>query len=268
MAASERSRMPGTGFVPAIEVIGLTLTFGGLNAVDDLSFSVAPGSIKGIIGPNGAGKTTLFNAISGINRPTSGKILLGGQDLTALRPHERAALGLSRTFQNLQLFSEMSVLENVMVGAHPRMSGGWLSGLFARGDVQERAFEAEAWRLLSLLGLEARAGELAADLGFADAKLLEIARAMAAKPQVLLLDEPIAGVPLADQNRILDVIRAINGEGVTILLVEHNMRVVMSACEDILVVNYGRRLAEGKPAEVARNPDVISAYLGGDPSHA
>ena len=268
MASSENSLVPDTATAPAIEVLELSVTFGGLNAVDKLSFSVAPGSIKGIIGPNGAGKTTLFNAISGITQPSSGKILLDGRDLTALRPHERATLGLSRTFQNLQLFPEMSVLENVMVGAHPRMSAGWLSGLFAQGEVEEQAFEADAYRLLSLLGLEARAGELAADLGFADAKLLEIARAMAAKPRVLLLDEPIAGVPLADQNRILDVIRAINANGVTILLVEHNMRVVMSACADILVVNYGKRLAEGKPVDVARNPDVIRAYLGGEMSHA
>ncbi|MES2051025.1 MAG: ABC transporter ATP-binding protein [Pseudomonadota bacterium] len=253
---------------PAIEVRALTVTFGGLQAVDKLSFTVAPGTIKGIIGPNGAGKTTLFNAISGITQPTSGNIMLDGTDITALRPHQRAALGMSRTFQNLQLFPQMSVLENVMVGAHPRMSAGWLSGMFGLGGVEERVYEAEAYRLLALLGLETRAGDLAADLGFADAKLLEIARAMAAKPRVLLLDEPIAGVPMEDQNRILKVIRAINADGVTIVLVEHNMRVVMSACADILVINYGKRLAEGKPADVARNPEVIRAYLGGEAVHA
>ncbi len=265
MASPEATRAASA---PALEVSALTVTFGGLHAVDDLSFTVASGTIKGIIGPNGAGKTTLFNAIAGVTPPTSGGVTLEGTDITALRPHRRAALGLSRTFQNLQLFPEMSVLENVMVGAHPRMSGGWLSAMFASGGVEERAIEAEAYRLLALLGLEARAGDPAADLGFADAKLLEIARAMASRPRVLLLDEPIAGVPLVEQNRILEVIRAINADGVTIVLVEHNMRVVMSACADILVVNYGKRLAEGDPAEVARNPEVIRAYLGGEVAHA
>ncbi|MEO8858857.1 MAG: ABC transporter ATP-binding protein [Burkholderiaceae bacterium] len=252
----------------AIEVRDLTVRFGGLNAVDALTFTVNAGAIKGIIGPNGAGKTTLFNAISGVIAPTRGSVALDGQDITALRPHQRAARGMSRTFQNLQLFAEMSVLENVLTGAHPRMQGGWWAGLFGLGGAQQHAFETEARRLLGALGLESRAGDRAADLGFADAKLLEIARAMAAKPKVLLLDEPIAGVPLEDQNRILEVIRGINAEGVTIVLVEHNMRVVMSACHDILVVNYGKRLAEGAPAEVARDPEVIRAYLGAEPIYA
>lgn len=252
----------------AIDVQDLTVSFGGLNAVDGLTFTVHAGTIKGIIGPNGAGKTTLFNAISGVISATSGTVALNGESITALRPHERAARGMSRTFQNLQLFSEMSVLENVLTGAHPRMHGGWWSGLFGFGGGEEAAFEDKARRLLQLLGLETRAGERAADLGFADAKLLEIARAMAAKPKVLLLDEPIAGVPLEDQNRILEVIRNINKEGVTIVLVEHNMRVVMSACHDILVMNYGKRLAEGTPAQVARDPQVIRAYLGAEASHA
>lgn len=264
MAQSERAFGP----LSSIEVRDLTVRFGGLNAIDALSFSVAPGSIKGIIGPNGAGKTTLFNAISGIVAPTLGKVSLEGHDITQLRPHERAARGISRTFQNLQLFADMTVLENVLVGAHPRMQGGWLAGLLGTGVAQAQAFEAQAMHLLELLGLAARAGELAGNLGFADAKLLEIARAMAAQPRVLLLDEPIAGVPLADQNRILDVVRAINADGVTIVLVEHNMRVVMSACHDILVVNHGKRLAEGSPAEMVRHPDVIQAYLGGQVHHA
>jgi len=252
----------------ALEVRHVSVAFGGLRAVDDLSFTVEQGAIKGIIGPNGAGKTTLFNAIAGVTAPTSGQVLLHGVDVTALRPHRRAALGLSRTFQNLQIFSRMSVLENVMVGAHSRLHAGWLAGIFALGGREERVAEAQAMKLLAMLGLESRAGELAADLGFADAKLLEVARALASKPRVLLLDEPIAGVPLSEQNRVLDVIRAINATGVTIVLVEHNMRVVMSACHDILVINYGKRLAEGDPAAVARNPEVVRAYLGGEVVHA
>ncbi|CAN5716005.1 hypothetical protein BH09PSE5_BH09PSE5_23960 [soil metagenome] len=151
-----------------------------------------------------------------------------------------------------------------MVGAHPRMNAGWIVGLFGLGGAGERVAEAEALRLLTMLGLQSRAGELAADLGFADAKLLEVARALASNPKVLLLDEPIAGVPLSEQNRVLQVIRDINATGVTIVLVEHNMRVVMSACADILVINYGKRLAEGDPASVARNPEVVRAYLGGE----
>ena len=252
----------------SLELAGVTVTFGGLRAVDALSFSVTSGSIKGIIGPNGAGKTTLFNAISGITAPESGRVLLGGRDVTALRPFQRAALGLSRTFQNLQIFGDLSVLENVMVGAHPRLHSGWLAGLTGRTRDEDQRAEEVAFQKLSMLGLETRAADLAGSLGFADAKLLEIARALASEPQLLLLDEPIAGVPPADQARIADIIREVNGAGVTIVLVEHNMRVVMNLCADILVMNYGARLAEGEPAVVARDPDVIAAYLGPEARHA
>ncbi|MGH8796994.1 MAG: ABC transporter ATP-binding protein [Caldimonas sp.] len=248
----------------SLELAAVSVAFGGLRAVDALSFSVADGSIKGIIGPNGAGKTTLFNAISGITAPQSGRVLLGGRDITALPPHRRAALGLSRTFQNLQLFAEMSVLENVMLGAHTRLRAGWPAGLFGLARGEEQLAEARAHEKLALLGLGNRAAEPAGELGFADAKLLEIARALASQPRLLLLDEPIAGVPLADQNRIAQVIRQVNATGVTIVLVEHNMRVVMNLCHDILVMNHGARLAEGEPASVARNPEVVAAYLGAE----
>jgi branched-chain amino acid transport system ATP-binding protein len=246
----------------SLELVGVSVSFGGLRAVDDLSFSVADGSIKGIIGPNGAGKTTLFNAISGIVTPQSGRVLLAGSDITAMRPHQRAALGMSRTFQNLQLFPEMSVLENVMLGAHTRLRTGWLAGLTGLAPREEQRAETLAHGKLAMLGLADRASDPAGDLGFADAKLLEIARALASEPRVLLLDEPIAGVPPADQNRIAQVIRQVNAAGVTIVLVEHNMRVVMNLCGDILVMNHGARLAEGAPASVARNPEVVAAYLG------
>ena len=251
-----------------LELSDVSVAFGGLHAVDRLSFSVAKGSIKGIIGPNGAGKTTLFNTISGIATPRTGRIFLDGRDITVLRPHQRAALGLSRTFQNLQLIAEMSVLENVMLGAHTRLRTGWATALCGLGRREERQAETIAYRKLVMLGLEGRAAELASGLGFADAKLLEIARALAAEPRLLLLDEPIAGVPLADQNRITQVIRQVNATGVTVVLVEHNMRVVMDLCADILVMNYGARLAEGEPASVARNPEVVAAYLGAEMSLA
>jgi len=252
----------------ALQLVDVSVTFGGLHAVDKLSLTVEEGSIKGIIGPNGAGKTTLFNAISGIVAPQSGQVLLYGKNITALRPHDRAALGLSRTFQNLQLVGEMSVLENVMLGAHTRLKSTWVAGLFGLSRLEERRAEALAYERLEQLGLGGRAAELAGGLGFADAKLLEIARALASQPRVLLLDEPIAGVPLADQNRIAEVIRQVNAAGVTILLVEHNMRMVMTLCHDILVMNYGARLAEGDPADVSANADVVAAYLGTEAKHA
>jgi len=252
----------------ALEVSGVSVVFGGLRAVDDLSFRVAESSIKGVIGPNGAGKTTLFNAISGITRQTSGKVSLGATDVTGLPPHSRAALGLARTFQNLQIFGGMTVIENVMVGRHTRLRAAWSRGLLGLSTAEERATEAVALEKLALLGLSDRAGDPAASLGFAEAKLLEIARALAAEPKLLLLDEPMAGVPLTEQNRIVEVIRQVNASGVTIVLVEHNMRVVMSVCADILVMDHGRRLAEGDPAFVARHPEVVRAYLGGEFEHA
>jgi len=252
----------------SLEVTAMSVVFGGLRAVDDLSFSVQKGSIKGIIGPNGAGKTTLFNAIAGVNLQTIGSVRLDGVEVTGLAPHKRAAIGLSRTFQNLQIFGEMTVLENVMLGAHTTMHSGWLRGLLGLNSTEERRAEAVAYEKLAMLGLAERAGELAGDLGFADAKLLEIARALASEPKLLLLDEPIAGVPLTEQDRIVDVIRQVNASGVTVVLVEHNMRVVMKVCADILVINYGKRLAEGDPLAVANHPDVVQAYLGAEATHA
>ena len=251
-----------------LKLQGVCVDFGGLRAVNDVSLTAASGRIKGVIGPNGAGKTTLFNAISGFVTPSQGQVRLEDQEITHLAAHDRAALGLSRTFQNLQLIPEMSLLENVMLGAHARLRSGWLANLLGRSRHEELEVEALAHAQLALLGLADRAHAKAADLGFADAKLLEIARALAAQPRVLLLDEPIAGVPLEDQNRIVEVVRTINATGVTIVLVEHNMRVVMRLCDDILVMHHGAWLAEGPPAEVSRNPDVIAAYLGTEGAHA
>ncbi len=249
-----------------LETRSLSIHFGGLKAVDNLSFAVEPGRIKGIIGPNGAGKTTLFNALAGLVKPTSGEVLFEGRPIGRLRPFERAALGMARTFQNLQVFRTLSLLENVMIGRHPRASSGFVASLLGLASVrrEERDIEARALEKLAMLGLADRADQSAANLSFGEAKLLEIARALVAEPKLLLLDEPAAGVPHHEQSALAAVIRQVNAAGVAVLLVEHNMRLVMNLCDDVLVLNYGRHLAEGLPRDVSRDREVIAAYLGSE----
>ena len=249
-----------------IAVRSVSVQFGGLAALSDVDFDVKRGTVKALIGPNGAGKTTLFNVISGIQAPTSGSVLLDGEDITRSPPHERVRRGLARTFQNLQVFSGMSVLENVIVGMHARLSSGVFTALFRlpSGRREEMAARDRARALLGRVGLASKADLPVSALSFGDLKIVEIARALASEPTVLLLDEPTAGLPAAEATRVTDVIRAISTEGVTVLLVEHNMRVVMSVSHDILVLNFGRRIAEGEPAFVRAHPDVITAYLGAD----
>ncbi len=244
----------------------VSVAFGGLRAVDDLATTVEAGRIKGIIGPNGAGKTTLFNAIAGIQAIASGRILLDGVPIEHLRPWQRAHLGIARTFQNLQVFGELSLIENVMIGCHPRTRSGFMSALVRLPRVarEERDMEAIAYQKLALFGMADRAGQPADALSFGEAKLLEIARALAAEPRILMLDEPIAGVPVGEQGPIADMIRAVNATGVTVILVEHNMRMVMSLCDEILVMRNGRFLAEDTPAAIGAHPEVIAAYLGAE----
>ncbi|MTI45871.1 branched-chain amino acid transport system ATP-binding protein [Roseibium hamelinense] len=247
-----------------LQVDGLGIEFGGLKAVDNVGFKVEPGEIVSVIGPNGAGKTTLFNMISGIYLPKAGRVTLAGQDVTGMEPHLLARLGLSRTFQNLQIFQHMSVLENVVAGFHLEESGNVLSDLFALPGSRKRArtVRAKAEVLLARVGLERAAGAEAGSLSYGALKRLEIARALALSPKILLLDEPAAGCNAVETEEIDELIAEVAKSGVAILLVEHDMKLVMRISNHIVVLDHGEKIAEGDPETVSRNPDVIAAYLG------
>jgi len=249
-----------------LEIRALNRSFGGLKAVNDVSFAVQEGSIKSVIGPNGAGKTTLFNLISGMLPCDSGIILQNGQEITRLRPHRIAELGISRTFQTTKLFSRMTVLENVMVGRHTRTRAGFLSGVLSLPWTwkEEREIRERSMGLLDALDLADAAGEPASNLPFGRQRLLEIARALATEPSLLLLDEPAAGLYIYETREMADLVLKIRGWGITVLLVEHDMSLVMDISDEIVVLNYGRKVAEGEPEAIQRDPEVIRIYLGGD----
>lgn len=247
-----------------LSVEGLGIAFGGLRAVDDVSFSVNPGEIVSVIGPNGAGKTTLFNMISGVYMPKSGKVRLNGEEVTGFSPHLLARRGMSRTFQNLQIFQNMTVLENAIAGFHLREKGSVFADLLGLPASRRRSREAQAGakELLARVGL-ANAAELeAGNLSYGALKRLEIARALALDTKVLLLDEPAAGCNAVETEEIDHLIAEVAASGVAILLVEHDMKMVMRISNHIVVLDHGVKIAEGDPAAVARNPDVIAAYLG------
>jgi branched-chain amino acid transport system ATP-binding protein len=247
-----------------LQVHDVSCHFDGVTAVADLSFTVDAGQIKAVIGPNGAGKSTLFNIIAGVTKPNSGRVSFEGERIDHLPTFKRARLGIARTFQNLQIFREMSVLENVMAGRHMRGGVGSMRALLGGRSVQteEGAIAATAMSLLSRFHLAEKAEAQAGTLSFGEQKLLELARALACEPSLLLLDEPAAGLPHAEADRLGEIISDLNRRGMTVLLVEHNMRMVMSLAHDVLVLNNGRRIAEGAPEEVRRNPGVLAAYLG------
>ena len=240
--------------------------FGGLHAVNDVNFKVEPGSIKAIIGPNGAGKTTLFNLIAGVLEPSSGTITFKGQEIQGYRPHRVVALGMSRTFQNIKLFHGMTALENVMLGRHIRSRSGFLAGMFnlPRTWKEERSIREKSMELLELLEIAEFADVKATSLAFGQQRAVEMARALSTEPELLLLDEPAAGLNIYETAEIARLIGRICDMDITVLLVEHDMSLVMDISDEIVVLSFGEKIAEDKPEAIQQDPEVIRIYLGED----
>lgn len=248
-----------------IEVKGLDKAFGGVHAVEDVSFAVEAGQVYSVIGPNGAGKTTLFNLITGLYTPTGGEIRLNGETTTHLEPNQLAERGMCRTFQQMQICMNMTAIENVMLGCHLRLKSSLLTTLFRLPGLlrDEKSARERAAELMEYVGCGDYLDAEASAMPYGALKRLEIARALAADPKVILLDEPAAGLNATETAALEQLIRKIADEGTTVMLVEHDMKLVMGISDHLLVLNYGRVLAEGTPAEIRNNPDVIAAYLGG-----
>lgn len=249
-----------------LELTKITKNFGGISALTDVSFKIEQGQIFGLIGPNGAGKTTMFNIITNMFLPTSGEISFIGERISGLKPHQITDKGICRTFQNIRLFSQMSVLENVLVGGHCRSKSGVLHSVFRtkKQRNEENDMHVKSLELLELVGLFDYQDVIAENLSYGQQRRLEIARALASNPKLLLLDEPAAGMNESETDDLFDLIKKVQKRGVTVLLIEHDMPFVMKLCDRIAVLNFGKKLAEGTPEEIQNNQAVIEAYLGSE----
>ncbi|NOX20927.1 MAG: ABC transporter ATP-binding protein [Nitrospirae bacterium] len=249
---------------PLLKVEGLSKSFGGLEAVKDVSFEVPRGSIKALIGPNGAGKTTLFNLISGNIRPDRGTVLFDGKEIQKLKTHRIASCGIARTFQHIQLFAGMTVLENVMVGLHTHLHAGFFSAMMRlpSSRKEEKKAKEEAMSILESLDIAELAYKEATSLAYGQQRIVELARALAQRPKLLLLDEPAAGLNIRETAEMGRLIERIRESGITVFIVEHDMSLVMKISDEIMVLSYGEKIAEGRPLEIQKDPEVIKVYLG------
>jgi branched-chain amino acid transport system ATP-binding protein len=249
-----------------LEIKNITKNFGGISALTDVSIKINEGEIFGLIGPNGAGKTTMFNVITNMFLPSSGEISFLGEKITGIKPHKITDKGICRTFQNIRLFSQMTVLENVLVGGHCRSRSGVFSSVFRTKSQrkEEKDMYETAIELLELVGLSSYEDYVAENLAYGQQRRLEIARALSSNPKLLLLDEPAAGMNETETENLFDLIKKVQKRGITVLLIEHDMPFVMKLCDRITVLNFGKKLAEGTPEEIQNNQDVIEAYLGSE----